>query len=262
MNCAQARELIGAHLDGELDVMASLEFNRHVECCTACAAARQRVEAVRSAVAVAPYFRAPEELAGRIRAAVRRDVAPAPRRRIVAMMRPLAVAAAALVVMATLAWHLGRTSPGASGLERELVAAHVRSLQADHLLDVASSNQHTVKPWFNGKIDFAPDVHDLAEAGFPLAGGRLDYIDGHAAAALVYRHNLHVINCFVWPAGGGAEREMATSVAGYSVLRFTERGLSYWVVSDAAAGTLEEFGRALRASAAAGTAPSGSSGIK
>jgi anti-sigma factor RsiW len=254
VNCAQTRELIGAHLDGELDVMSSLDFERHVECCTACATARQRVEAVRSAVAVAPYYRAPAQLAGRIGAAMRREVAPAPSRRLAGMMRPLAVAAAILLA-ATLSWHLARRSPGASGLERELVAAHVRSLQADHLLDVASSNQHTVKPWFSGKVDFAPDVQDLSEAGFPLAGGRLDYIDAHAAVALVYRHNLHVINCFVWPAAAG-EREMATSAAGYSVMRFTDRGLTYWVVSDATAGTLEEFARALRARGAEATMPS------
>jgi anti-sigma factor RsiW len=259
VNCAQARELIGAHLDGELDVMSSLDFERHLECCTACARARERIEGVRSATAVAPYFRAPEALAGRIGAALRREVAPAPSRwRLAGMMRPLAVAAA-LVVVATMSWHLARTSSGASGLERELVAAHVRSLQADHLLDVASSNQHTVKPWFSGKIDFAPDVRDLAEAGFPLAGGRLDYVDGHAAVALVYRHNLHVINCFVWPAAAGSEAETATSSAGYSVLRFTDRGLTYWVVSDAAPGTLEEFARALRARGAAATMPGKSS---
>jgi anti-sigma factor RsiW len=238
--------------------MSSLDFERHVECCTACARARERVEGVRSAVAVAPYFRAPVELAGRIGAAVRREVAPAPsssRWRLARMMRPLAVAAAILLA-ATLSWHLARTSSGASGLERELVAAHVRSLQADHLLDVASSNQHTVKPWFSGKVDFAPDVRDLAEAGFPLAGGRLDYVDGHAAVALIYRHNLHVINCFVWPAAVG-EPEVATSFQGYSVVRFTDRGLTYWVVSDAAAGTLEELARALRARGA--TMPSKSS---
>ena len=259
MECARARELIGAHLDGELDVMSSLDFERHVECCTACAAARQRLEAVRSAVAVAPYFRAPEQLAGRIRAAVRREIAPAPRRwRMGVILRPLAVAAA-LVVMATMAWQLARSSSGSGGLERELVAAHVRSLQADHLLDVPSSNQHTVKPWFSGKVDFAPEVHDLTAVGFPLAGGRLDYVDGHAVVALVYRHNLHVINCFVWPAAGGL-REMATSAAGYSLMRFSERGLTYWVVSDAAPGTVAEFARALRASAT--TAPSGSGGMK
>lgn len=259
MDCAQARELIGAEIDGELDVMSSLEFNRHVECCTDCAAARQRVGAVRSAVAVgAPYYRAPDELAGRIRAAMRRDVSPAPRQWRLTSAARLAVAAA-LVLVATLSWHFARSSGPSGGLERELVAAHVRSMQADHLLDVTSSNQHTVKPWFSGKVDFAPDVHDLAEAGFGLAGGRLDYVDGHAAAALVYRHKLHVINCFIWPAAG-SEGAIATSVQGYSLMRFTERGLTYWVVSDAAPGTLAEFARALRASAA--TAPSGGDGIK
>ena len=244
MNCTQTRELIGAHLDGELDVMASLEFKRHVECCTACALAAERVEAVRSAVSVAPYYRAPDRLGLQIRAAMGRE-AGAQTGGIGRFVRPLAVAAA-LVLVATLSWRVARSTGPSGGLERELVAAHVRSLQADHLLDVPSSNQHTVKPWFNGKIDFAPDVRDLADAGFPLQGGRLDYVNGHVAAVLVYRHKLHVINCFVWPAEGGAS-ERATSVQGYRLLRFTDRGLMYWVVSDASAETLEEFGRAVRA---------------
>ena len=243
MNCAQTWELIGAELDGELDVLASAELKRHVDGCAACARAAERVRVVRAAVSAAPYYRAPGELARRIGAAVRRETA-APVR-IGRFLRPLAMAAA-LVLVATLSWQVARSSGSSGALERELVAAHVRSLQADHLLDVPSSNQHTVKPWFSGKIDFAPEVRDLAEAGFPLQGGRLDYVDGHVAAALVYRHKLHVINCFVWPAEGG-EREVTEIVQGYSVAQFTDRGLRYWVVSDASPETVEEFVRAVRA---------------
>ena len=159
--------------------------------------------------------------------------------------------AAALALAATLSWVIARQSgpTGAGTLAHEIVAAHVRSLMADHLYDVRSSDQHTVKPWFSGKLDFAPDVRDPAGEGFPLEGGRLDYLDGHAVAALVYRHNRHVINCFVWPARG-AQPPLPTSAQGYNLIRFSDRGLTWCVISDAAPATLEEFTRALRASAA------------
>jgi anti-sigma factor RsiW len=257
VNCTQTRKLIGAHLDGELDLMASLDFNRHVECCPTCAAAQERLQAVRSAVsASAPYYPAPPQLAAQLRAALRLEVttpttslmpSPRPGR---AFLRPLAVAAA-LALVATLSWVVARQSDhsGADILAHEIVAAHVRSLMADHLYDVRSSDQHTVKPWFSGKLDFAPDVRDLAGESFPLEGGRLDYLDGHAVAALVYRHNLHVINCFVWPARD-AQPPLPTSAQGYNLLRFSDRGLTWYVISDAAPATLEEFARALRTSAA------------
>ncbi|MDB5319713.1 MAG: putative transrane anti-sigma factor [Phycisphaerales bacterium] len=253
MNCMQTRELIGPQLDGELDLMASLELKRHVECCLACAQVQERLQAVRSAVtASAPYYQAPEQFGDQIRAALRREIphAPAPRRPWRTFLRPLAVAAAVLLVAGLaldMALHSYRSS--SHTLAREVVAAHVRSLMADHLLDVRSSNQHTVKPWFNGKIDFAPEVRDLADAGFPLEGGRLDYLDGHAVAALVYRHNLHVINCFVWPARD-AEPAVASGAQGYTLVRFTDRGLTWCIISDAAPATLEEFTRALHANAA------------
>jgi anti-sigma factor RsiW len=258
MNCTQSRELIGPELDGEVDLMASLELKRHVEGCVACARAQQRMRAVRNAVtASAPYHRAPGQFSDQIRAAIRREVAPAPalnhgRPLIAFLLRPLAMAAALLLV-AGVTWNVARQSlrvSPADGLSREVVAAHVRSLMAEHLYDVRSSNQHTVKPWFNGKLDFAPEVRDLADAGFPLEGGRLDYLNGRAVAALVYRHKLHVINCFVWPAGNG-DPVKASSAQGYALLTFTDRGLVWCMISDAAPATLEEFARALRARAGA-----------
>jgi anti-sigma factor RsiW len=257
VNCTQTRKLIGAHLDGELDLMASLDFNRHVECCSACAAAQERLQTVRSAVtASAPYYPAPPQLAAQLRAALRLEVMPQPTPQLPrsirpwrAFLRPLGMAAA-LALVATLSWVVARQSVrgGGATLAHEIVAAHVRSLMADHLYDVRSSDQHTVKPWFSGKVDFAPNVRDLVSVGFPLEGGRLDYLDGHAVAALVYRHNLHVINCFVWPTQG-AQPPLPTSAQGYNLIRFSDRGLTWCVISDAAPATLEEFARALRANA-------------
>ena len=244
MNCPQTRELIDAGLDGELDLLTSLDLKRHVECCPSCAHEQERLQAVRSTIAAAPYYHAPPELARRIGHSLRNEIAPPMRFRF--LRRTLAIAAS-LAVVVTLGWlavqHLNRA--GADARSRELVAAHVRSLMADHLLDVPSSDQHTVKPWFTGKLDFAPEVRDLKEAGFPLQGGRLDYLDGHPVAALIYRHNRHVINCFIQPDSADASAITTSTIQGYSVVQFTHHRLRWQLISDAAPATLEELAHAL-----------------
>ena len=132
----------------------------------------------------------------------------------------------------------------------EVAAGHARSLLADHLFDVASSDQHTVKPWFQGKIDFSPPVKDLKEQGFALAGGRLDYIDGHTAAALVYRRRQHVINLFIWPANDAADSAVRTlSRRGYQMSHWIAQSLDFWAVSDLNADELGEFARLVRGEA-------------
>ena len=135
-------------------------------------------------------------------------------------------------------------APATQGLPAELVAAQVRSLQAQHLVDVATSDRHTVKPWFNGKIDFAPPVMDLADQGFPLVGGRLDYADNQVVAAVVYKRRAHTINLFILPSRPQPWR-LAWPGAGtrtsYSVIRWTQGGLDFWAVSDLEAGELEQF---------------------
>jgi anti-sigma factor RsiW len=128
----------------------------------------------------------------------------------------------------------------------EVVAGHVRSLMADHLVDVASTDRHTVKPWFNGKLDFTPDVRDFAAEDFPLQGGRLDYVAGRPAAALVYRHGGHYVNLFVWPAPANGtssqpDDEHPSAANGYHAVHWTRAGLSHWAVTDADEGTLRRF---------------------
>jgi anti-sigma factor RsiW len=132
-------------------------------------------------------------------------------------------------------------------LSDDVVADHVRSLMVAHLTDVPSSDQHTVKPWFSGKLDYTPPVHDLAHAGFPLVGGRLDYLDGRSVAALVYRRRLHTINLFVWPCDdttASGVRRLARR--GYNIVNWCDGGMQFWAVSDLNAGEMETFGELLR----------------
>jgi anti-sigma factor RsiW len=154
-----------------------------------------------------------------------------------AMSGGFAALAAAFAIMLSL--------PNTAALEDQLVASHVRSTLAQHLVDVETSDRHTVKPWFNGRIDFAPPVVDLADQGFPLIGGRLDYIDGRVVAAIVYRRNKHVVNLFVWKATPGLTRSWpAKPHAGYAVEHWTANGLEFWAVSDVEPRDLEAFHQA------------------
>jgi anti-sigma factor RsiW len=157
--------------------------------------------------------------------------------------------AAGLIVVALAGWGVGslrgvNRAPSAEITTNELIDAHVRSLLPGHLLDVVSTDRHTVKPWFAGKTDIAPAVVDLTDSGFPLLGGRLDYVAGHTAATLTYGRRLHKINLFVWRSGQGEPGDGALVLRGYSLLHWTNAGLSYWAVSDAAPSELETFRQA------------------
>jgi anti-sigma factor RsiW len=236
MSCGEERELLlQAYVDGELDVVRTVEMERHVAECAECAAALESHRALRAALGdPALYFEPPVFLDARVRAALGTGpkAAKAPGTR---PWRWLAVAAS-LPLVAILAWAIAAVPRGPSDNDRvneELVAAHVRSLMADHLTDVTSSNQHSVKPWFAGRLDFSPDVRDLASQGFPLVGGRLDYIDRRPVAGLVYRRRNHTVNVFVWPdTHGTGDRQEETSLRGYNVIRWRRSGTSGAAVSD------------------------------
>jgi anti-sigma factor RsiW len=173
--------------------------------------------------------------------------------------RPWFGVAAALACVAVLAWGLGRgwLAPAADDrLATEVLAGHVRSLMTDHLTDVVSSDRHTVKPWFAGKLDFSPTVEDLASQGFPLTGGRLDYLDGRPVAALVYQHQRHIINLFSWPAPQATDTTAAAEERqGYHVIHWTKGGMTYWAVSDLNIDELQAFVQLLQQQIAPTPAP-------
>jgi anti-sigma factor (TIGR02949 family) len=249
MNCEEARRLLPAYADGELALSQALAFEQHLEGCAECAAALRLHKGLSTAVRGLPYHRAPDTLRARLRRQLPLEDAPAPaavaaaprRRRDLARWAMPVAAGLVLAVGLNLGLSTRRTD---EGLREELVAAQVRSLQADHLNDVASTDQHTVKPWFAGKLDYAPPVRDLSQQGYPLVGGRLDYIGRREVAALVYHRRKHTINLYVWPAQEDASLAPAgQSREGYSMVHWRNEGMEYWAVSDLNAAELREFAK-------------------
>ncbi|HEX3628585.1 MAG TPA: anti-sigma factor [Verrucomicrobiae bacterium] len=237
MNCADTRNLIHAYADGELDLVRSLEVEQHLKSCAQCAAENNAIQSLRQALRQNDLtHRAPDSLQKEIRKLVRTDepTRESERPRIGAQLwiwRLIAAGATAFAVLTIFA-RIG--IPARDPLVDEAIASHIRSLQANHLTDVASSDQHTVKPWFNGKLDFAPTVRDFAANGYPLIGGRLDYLDGRTVAALVYQYKKHFINVFVWPATNSKDTApVLENERGYSVINFEANGFHYCLVSDA-----------------------------
>jgi len=248
LSCQTTQELIHAYVDGELDLASSLEVEQHMEECQVCAIAYRNQTALRAAFKDGSlYYSAPEKLNKRIRSSLRREAKSEVGRRSFAW-RWLSVGAFALVLlMALVLWWAvpGLRPSGDDLLAQEIVSNHVRSLQLEgHRIDVISSDQHTVKPWFDGKLDFAPPVKDFSGQGFPLIGGRLEYLNNRAVAALIYQRQKHFINLYIWPAAeSSAASEVATKRQGYNLLHWTNSGMNYWAVSDLNGVELHEFAR-------------------
>jgi anti-sigma factor (TIGR02949 family) len=258
VSCQEAQDLLHGYLDGELDLVRSLELEQHLQACPSCSHAYQNQQALRAAVRTGSlYFTPPVHLQKRVRSAVRSASHAAGRPRLWSW-RWLGVAAS-LAFVTLMLWRLVPGLPGSSADDRiaqELIAGHVRSLMVSHLTDVPSSDQHTVKPWFEGKLDFSPPVADVTEQGFPLVGGRLDYVGDRPVAALVYRRQQHVINLFIWPAPHEEDvRESMLTRQGFQLIHWAKAGMSYWVVSDLNARDLQAFVHALQAQASLTTSP-------
>jgi anti-sigma factor RsiW len=250
LDCKESQSLMAAYIDDELDSPDAIRYAAHLAGCTACTDAyRQMVDLHASIKTHGIRYSAPSHLRHRIQSALPR---PAPRRKKLATLPwawiNLGVATAFTFAFA-LTFSLYLTVPSAEERdEQEVVDSHARSLMVNHLSDVASSDQHTVKPWFSGKLDFSPTVYDFAQQDFPLIGGRLDYLNHHPVAALAYQHRKHVLNLFVWPDKTRTDVSQQTSFRqGYHMIHWTQAGMHYWLISDMNAQDLGEFKRLLGA---------------
>jgi mycothiol system anti-sigma-R factor len=265
MNCNEARKLMDGYLDGELDPITSQKVEQHLRDCPKCEQAYEVETAMAHAISqAAPYYKAPPDLRERIQVSLREAIGapisrgaaaedPLPVRRPEAVRRGvffdmpwnwLALAAAIVLAAIVASSFLPKLrQPGADQfLATQLIASHVRSLMADHLTDVASSDQHTVKPWLDVKLDFAAPVVDLSGDGFPLIGGRLDYLDNHSVAALVYQRRKHFINLFIWPTTPADSKEQKmVEREGYHLVHWADGDFTYWAVSDVNSADLQSF---------------------
>lgn len=239
MTCDEADILLHALIDGELDAGHAREVENHVASCPRCAAVLKTYRQMKEAVASADVrFAAPVQLRQRIEAALPRSNMTSRR----SILKGFAMGSAVSAVAATGLFAIILRTDDAQRIDSEVVSAHLRSLQAGHLTDVLSTNEHTVKPWFNGRLDVAPPVIDLTALGFTLIGGRLDYIDGRAIGAVVYKRRAHVINLFVARAPNATPSAARTDgVQGFNIRRWRDHGLSFWAVSDLNADELAEF---------------------
>jgi mycothiol system anti-sigma-R factor len=265
MNCEEIANLMDGYLDGELDALTSQRIEQHLRACPQCEQAYEVETAMAHAISRgAPYYKAPTELRQRVQSSLR-DAAglsasrsparenhalltspPAERRFVLPEIQWNWLALAAAIILAAIiaSSFLPRLRPPASDqfLATQLIASHVRSLMADHLTDVASSDQHTVKPWLDVKLDFAAPVMDLSSQGFPLIGGRLDYLDNHSVAALVYQRRKHFINLFIWPTTPADSKEQKmVERQGYHLVHWIDGDFTYWAVSDVNVNDLQSF---------------------
>ncbi len=254
MSCHEIRELLHAWLDRELDPARSLEIEEHLKRCPECLRESQSFESLRGIVASrAIHHIAPPALVHELRAALRKAGRSETRPSAwfgnwVAEMdwsRLFAPITAAALVTLCLIFLLSRPSDEELWA-RDVVSAEVRSLMPNHLTDVVSSDQHTVKPWFNGKLDYTPPVVDLSPKGFTLVGGRLDFLRDHRMAALVYGQGNHFINLFVWPTASDNTPEKSLTRKGYHIVHWVQAGMDCWAVSDVNMEALHEFANLFR----------------
>jgi anti-sigma factor RsiW len=254
MRCDHARERISALLDGELPARQRQDVTEHAESCPACTRYRDELKDLNARLSVA-RVRAPQGLAQRLQArlAVERAqpgevAAPHTATWSLAVMtggwapalRQAAVVLAACVVSVAATWWYMQAINTRQDITRDVLAAHVRSLLQDNVVQVASNSTHTVKPWFAGRLEFTPVVKDLSAEGYQLVGGRLDYVGGRRVAALVYKKRLHQINVFIWPSSNEVALKLDTT-EGYNIASWSRSGMAFWAISDLNAGELREL---------------------
>jgi anti-sigma factor RsiW len=252
VSCKLTQRFVPGYLDGELDLSRTIEMETHLQVCAECARELERLQALRAALQRGSLaYAAPAALRERIQSSLRAssgaDVQESRIKWPFLNFWQLAGAFALLALISISGWQWTARLRAPSSEQRiaaEVFSGHVRSLEGNHLMDVVSTDQHTVKPWFDGKLDFSPPVEDLANDGFPLVGGRLDYLEGREVAALVYQRRKHFINVFAWPdAAGSSSTQTIEPRQGYNIMRWSRGGFEFWAVSDVGASDLAEFVR-------------------
>lgn len=247
MQCADCRTRLDAYLDKELSADERAEMREHLAGCSDCA---RELRALERASTLAQehlvHYEAPDVLKARISSAIASErsspaQAPAAPPRRAGWWRLAAAGVVIALASGGLTYAVARGGGGAPALADQVLASHIRSLMPGHLTDVQSTNEHNVKPWFNGRVDFSPKVPVLDSAGFPLVGGRLDYLDGRVVAAVVYARRQHLINVDSWPEAGPNEVPSSSDAHGYHLVRWRSDNVEYWAVSDLEAGELSKF---------------------
>lgn len=250
MNCTRLTQVLDAYLDGELDRATGEEIAQHLAHCPACTALRSERDALKQRLrAQAPYFAAPAALGAAVRhSLMAASEGTAHRTRRPSWLQAGVLAAVAALVSALAGYWLAQPLPDAT-MREQVVASHVASLNdVRRLTDVTSVDQHVVKPWFQGKVDFAPVVRDLSAEGYALVGARLDHVARRQAVAVVYRVRNHLVNLFVWRAAGNAPEALAVStVRGFGVATWAGGGLRFGAASDIDTHELERFARLVQA---------------
>jgi anti-sigma factor RsiW len=247
MNCQETRQILDGYFDGELDLVYRLDVDGHLRRCTGCAETLKNYQELRHGIQVSTiYYEAPTELKARLQVPFQdTGKAEVPWRRSNSSRKNQWVALAASIVAVTIATAIVLTALSGSSANEvtatEVLDAHLRSMMRDHLVDVSSSDQDAVKPWFAGKLDFVPPVRDLTDQGFSLIGGRLEYLNRRPVAALVFRHGQHTINLFVWPASRPDTSIHTSTVQGYSLVHCSWLGVTYWAISDLNSGDLRQL---------------------
>jgi anti-sigma factor RsiW len=242
MRCDECDELLDAHLDGELPIEEARDIDAHLAGCPVCArehATRLATHQLVSETLV--RYTAPDVLKARIRSALASPHSADPAPRATRSWWRLAVAGIAIAAASSLLTLAAARRTATHDVTEELLASHVRSLMPGHLIDIASTDQHQVKPWFNGRVDLSPPVPNLDSAGFPLVGGRADYIAGHQVPVIVYGRRRHIINVYAWPSAGSDPSDEAATRNGYHLVHWRRDGVDYWAVSDLSSPELHAF---------------------
>jgi len=251
MNCEAAKPFLDSYADGELDLVNHVKIEEHLGNCFNCDVDYRDLKLLKDTLAEdqSLYFRAPDSLRRDIRSSLRESYAePAKNRFLSWRWTPVFAALGIAVITLLSVFTLFRPATNSEDvLAKEMVSAHIRSMMVGdpHLMDVPSTDQHTVKPWFEGKLDFSPPVVDLGPQGFTLVGGRLDYAGGRAVAAIVYKRRQHVINLFIYPETATTAAE-TLSKQGFNIVRWNKGGMTFWAVSDLNAGELQQFSDLLK----------------